>query len=64
MSVALMATRGNVIQGGREYACLPVSNAVIHTAFNHDFSKYVANGEADRRVIEALGSVLDGQTDS
>jgi nucleoside-diphosphate-sugar epimerase len=35
-------------------------DAVIHTAFNHDFSKYVENCEADRRVIEALGSVLAG----
>jgi nucleoside-diphosphate-sugar epimerase len=37
-----------------------ISDAVIHTAFNHDFSKYVANCEDDRRVIEALGSVLAG----
>jgi len=36
------------------------SDAVIHLAFNHDFSKYQANCEADRRVIEALGSVLIG----
>jgi nucleoside-diphosphate-sugar epimerase len=36
------------------------SDAVIHTAFNHDFSQYVANCETDRRVIEALGSVLAG----
>jgi nucleoside-diphosphate-sugar epimerase len=36
------------------------SDAVIHTAFNHDFSKYVANCEADRRVIEALGDALSG----
>jgi nucleoside-diphosphate-sugar epimerase len=36
------------------------SDAVIHTAFNHDFSKYVANCESDRRVIEVLGSVLAG----
>jgi nucleoside-diphosphate-sugar epimerase len=36
------------------------SDAVIHTAFNHDFSKYVANCEADRHVIEALGTVLAG----
>jgi len=34
------------------------SDAVIHTAFNHDFSKYVANCEADRQVIEALGDAL------
>jgi nucleoside-diphosphate-sugar epimerase len=33
---------------------------VIHLAFNHDFSKFVANCEADRRVIEAIGSVLAG----
>jgi len=36
------------------------SDAVIHTAFNHDFSKYVANCEADRHVIEALGDALAG----
>jgi nucleoside-diphosphate-sugar epimerase len=33
---------------------------VIHTAFNHDFSKYQANCEADRQAIEALGSALAG----
>ncbi len=33
-------------------------DAVIHTAFNHDFSKYMANCESDRRVIEALGDAL------
>ncbi len=36
------------------------ADTVIHTAFNHDFSKYVENCEADRRAIEALGSVLAG----
>jgi nucleoside-diphosphate-sugar epimerase len=36
------------------------SDAVIHTAFNHDFSQYVANCEADRQVIEALGDALAG----
>jgi nucleoside-diphosphate-sugar epimerase len=38
------------------------SDAVIHTAFNHDFSKYVANCEADRQVIEALGDALAGSS--
>jgi nucleoside-diphosphate-sugar epimerase len=34
------------------------ADAVIHTGFNHDFSKYLANCESDRRVIEALGDAL------
>jgi nucleoside-diphosphate-sugar epimerase len=37
-----------------------VSDAVIHTAFNHDFSKFAANCEADRHAIDALGSALAG----
>ncbi|PKV13247.1 SDR family oxidoreductase [Xanthomonas prunicola] len=37
-----------------------LADAVIHTAFNHDFSRFVANCEADRHVIDALGSALAG----
>lgn len=36
------------------------ADAVIHTAFDHDFSNLVANCDKDRRVIAALGSVLKG----
>ncbi len=36
------------------------SDGVIHLAFNHDFSRFAANCEDDRRVIGALGSVLAG----
>ncbi|MHB8529300.1 MAG: SDR family oxidoreductase [Caulobacteraceae bacterium] len=36
------------------------ADGVIHLAFNHDFSNYVASCEDDRRVIAALGAVLAG----
>jgi nucleoside-diphosphate-sugar epimerase len=34
------------------------ADAVIHTAFDHDFSTFMANCEKDKRVIRALGGAL------
>lgn len=36
------------------------ADAVIHTAFDHDFARFAENCDKDRRVIEAIGAVLAG----
>lgn len=36
------------------------ADAVIHLAFNHDFSNFAENCENDRRVIEAMGDAMKG----
>ena len=35
-------------------------DALIHTAFDHDFSRFAANCEKDRAVILALGQAFEG----
>jgi nucleoside-diphosphate-sugar epimerase len=62
---ALAATGAEVIDGSLEdldglKRAAAEADGVIHLAFNHDFSRFVANCEDDRRVIAALGSALEG----
>lgn len=51
---------GNLDQPETIVAGLKDCDAVIHTAFNHDFSKFKENCELDRKVILALGDALAG----
>ena len=64
-AAALAAAGAAVFRGSLEdldglRAGAAQSDGVLHLAFNHDFSKFAANCEDDRRVIRALGSVLVG----
>jgi nucleoside-diphosphate-sugar epimerase len=36
------------------------ADGVIHTAFNHDFSKFAENGADEQRAIAAIGDALEG----
>lgn len=39
-----------------------VSDAVIHTAFQHDWTRFAESCELDKRAIEAIGAVLEGSS--
>lgn len=59
-SVGAVAHRGNIedldsLRNGAEQC-----DAVIHTAFDHDFAHFVENCQKDARVIDALGTALQG----
>lgn len=41
-------------------AAASAADAVIHTAFSHDFSRFAESARQDQRAIEALGSALEG----
>lgn len=64
-AVSLAATGAKVLRASLSdldalRGAAAAADAVIHTAFNHDFSKFVENCEEDRRVIDVLGGALEG----
>ncbi len=64
-AAALASTGAKVLRGTLDDLdalrnAASAADAVIHTAFNHDFSKFADNAEQDRRAIETLGSALEG----
>jgi nucleoside-diphosphate-sugar epimerase len=59
-ATSLAATGARVRRGTLDHAdvlrdAAAEADAVIHTAFNHDFAKFAENAEQDRRTIELLG---------
>jgi nucleoside-diphosphate-sugar epimerase len=64
-AAALFAAGAQIIEGTLDdldvlRAAASSADAVIHTAFNHNFSKFLENAAQDQRAIETLGSALDG----
>ncbi|MGR4862893.1 SDR family oxidoreductase [Caulobacter sp. LARHSG274] len=64
-AAVLAATGAKVVRGTLDdldllRAAAGSADGVIHTAFNHDFSRFADNAAQDRRAIEALGEALAG----
>ncbi|MGK3224212.1 SDR family oxidoreductase [Enterobacter soli] len=52
--------RGTIDDPDTLLPAMEKADAVIHTAFDHDFSRFVANCEKDRQVITTLSTALEG----
>ncbi|MBC3365477.1 SDR family oxidoreductase [Pseudomonas sp. SWRI154] len=64
-AAALAAAGAKVVRGTLDdldvlHKAASAADAVVHTAFSHDFSRFAENAEQDRRAIETLGGALQG----
>lgn len=64
-AAALAATGAEVLRGTLEDLDIlrrgaAAADGVIHTGFNHDFSKFAENCMVDKLAIETIGGVLEG----
>lgn len=64
---ALIAAGGKVVHGTLDdsqvlFDAASKADAVIHTAFNHDFSRFAENCAQDQRAIEVMGQALSGSS--
>ncbi|EJN02079.1 SDR family oxidoreductase [Phyllobacterium sp. YR531] len=64
-AAGLIAMGSKIIQGTLDdleilHDAAVAAEAVIHTAFNHDFSKFAENAAQDERAIGVLGRALAG----
>jgi nucleoside-diphosphate-sugar epimerase len=59
-SAGVAVQRGSLEDLDSLRAGAAATDAVVHTAFNHDFSRFAQNGAAERAAIEALGDALAG----
>src|SRR5579872_2633136 len=58
--VGAEAHRGDLTDPDSLVAGARACDGVIHTAFIHDFSQFMANVEVDRRAVEAVTRSLEG----
>ena len=59
-AIGVPAHRGDLADTASLVAGAKACDGVIHTAFIHDFSQYMANIETDQRAVEAMASSLEG----